>query len=364
MYVNAAVVDYYSTARVSGISHNTPNAVTNVGTTELVEVAFSVDIDVEYLENADVYAVDADGNKTKVNPISMGSDKFGIYPGELKPQTTYTVEVSGVIGEDGYPVPSYTSTNTFTTADNLAPAAYVAGMPLVNAAEGKTVTVYNSANGETSDTLTGLTDGVRTADITGAENAVPGTGSYTVLDLGKETSVASLVMSTTATDWHTNGLCIYGANDISSITSGNGIANATLLKTLSYADTYTINTWYKQYHYKMNGDAYRYIIFDGPSKESTSYFGEIYVYEHEAEEEVPAISIDVVNMGGYAGKAWDIVISEFDGAKTYTATFTDSNETKSGVIGFENVEATGGSIAFAIFLHTSRASVALDITME
>ena len=33
-------------------------------------------------------------------------------------------------------------------------------------------------------------------------------------------------------------------------------------------------------------------------------------------------------------------------------------------ISFENVEANGGSIAFAIFLHTSRANVALDIIAE
>ena len=82
------------------------------------------------------------------------------------------------------------------------------------------------------------------------------------------------------------------------------------------------------------------------------------------EEPTEEIEIEVVNMGTYEGKAWDVVINNFDGAKAYTAVFTDEAETKSGEIGFENVEADGGSVAFAIFLHTSRASVALDITME
>jgi len=53
-----------------------------------------------------------------------------------------------------------------------------------------------------------------------------------------------------------------------------------------------------------------------------------------------------------------------DGANTYIASFTDGEESKTGKIGFKNVETDGGSVAFAIFLHTSRASVEFDIIKE
>jgi len=76
------------------------------------------------------------------------------------------------------------------------------------------------------------------------------------------------------------------------------------------------------------------------------------------------IQITEVNMGDYKGKAWDIVIDDFDGANTYAATFTDGEDAKSGEIDFSNAEADDGSIAFAIFLHTSRANVTLDIATE
>jgi len=94
------------------------------------------------------------------------------------------------------------------------------------------------------------------------------------------------------------------------------------------------------------------------------YLDDISFGESELPVEEPAISITEVDMGGYEGYAWDIALNEFDGAKTYTASFTAGEETKSGKIGFDNVEADGGSIAFAIFLHSSRANVALDIIAE
>ena len=78
----------------------------------------------------------------------------------------------------------------------------------------------------------------------------------------------------------------------------------------------------------------------------------------------PVISVNEVNMQDYAGKAWDIEIANFDNAMEYTATFTDGEDSKIGNIGFENVEADGGSIAFAIFLHTSRANVALNVVAQ
>ena len=76
------------------------------------------------------------------------------------------------------------------------------------------------------------------------------------------------------------------------------------------------------------------------------------------------IQITEVNMGDYKGKAWDVVINEFDNSNTYVATFTDNSEEKSDEIDFSNVEADGGSIAFAVFLHTTRANVALGIVAE
>ena len=78
--------------------------------------------------------------------------------------------------------------------------------------------------------------------------------------------------------------------------------------------------------------------------------------------EVTAISD--VDMGTYEGKAWDVLINDFDGADTYKAIFTDGSDVMDGEIGFENVEADGGSVAFAVFLHTSRVNAALDIIAE
>lgn len=78
----------------------------------------------------------------------------------------------------------------------------------------------------------------------------------------------------------------------------------------------------------------------------------------------PKITVTSVDMGSYVGKAWDVEIEDFDGAKSYTAKFVDGSDVKTGEIGFENVEADGGSVAFAIFLHTSRAAVALDVVAE
>lgn len=76
------------------------------------------------------------------------------------------------------------------------------------------------------------------------------------------------------------------------------------------------------------------------------------------------IQITEVSMGGYAGKAWDITINDFNNSNTYVATFTDGAEELSDEIEFGNVESDGGSIAFAILLHTSRARVNLDITAK
>lgn len=78
----------------------------------------------------------------------------------------------------------------------------------------------------------------------------------------------------------------------------------------------------------------------------------------------PVISIKEVDMGSYAGKAWDVVVEYFNGAKSYIATFTDGTETKTGTVEFESVETDGASVEFAVFLHTSRAKVALGITAE
>ena len=81
--------------------------------------------------------------------------------------------------------------------------------------------------------------------------------------------------------------------------------------------------------------------------------------------EPKAIEIEAVDMTGYeGGMAWDVVVNEFDGEKTYTANFADDGEVMSGKIDFSNVEADGGSVAFAIFLHTSRANVALDVVAQ
>ena len=107
--------------------------------------------------------------------------------------------------------------------------------------------------------------------------------------------------------------------------------------------------------------------FEKPDFETNPKAFKIKVYGLSVEtKEVkePTVSITEVNLGDFAGKAWDVVVSNFDAAKDYIASFVDGNESKTGEIGFDNVEADGGSVAFAIFLHTSRANVALDIAVQ
>ena len=84
---------------------------------------------------------------------------------------------------------------------------------------------------------------------------------------------------------------------------------------------------------------------------------------NEAEKK-PVISVEEVSLGEYQGCAWDVAISNFDSAMTYMAKFVAGEEEKVGEIGFENAEVEGGSIAFAVFLRTSRVNVALDIVAE
>ena len=84
---------------------------------------------------------------------------------------------------------------------------------------------------------------------------------------------------------------------------------------------------------------------------------------NEAEKK-PVISVEEVSLGEYQGCAWDVAISNFDSAMTYMAKFVAGEEEKIGEIGFENAEVEGGSIAFAVFLRTSRVNVALDIVAE
>ena len=87
-------------------------------------------------------------------------------------------------------------------------------------------------------------------------------------------------------------------------------------------------------------------------------------YEDIKLEPQEPIEITSVDMEEYEGKAWDVVINDFNGANIYQAVFTDNDDIKKGEIGLENIEADGGSIAFAIFLHTKRAEVDLDIVAE
>jgi len=115
---------------------------------------------------------------------------------------------------------------------------------------------------------------------------------------------------------------------------------------------------------------YKYVLvgskanFWGLTEVRAMSTGEYVAPDMPEEPEKEEIEITEVNMGNYAGKAWDVVINEFDGAKAYSAVFTDNEEVKNGEIGFENVEADGGSVAFAIFLHTARANVDLDVVAE
>ena len=114
---------------------------------------------------------------------------------------------------------------------------------------------------------------------------------------------------------------------------------------------------------------YSYVTVQCPSN-AEFFIYDVRIISDGVEGEIiqpePETQIDItsVEMGDYAGKAWDIAISAFDDTKSYIANFKDGADVKFGEIGFENVEANGGSIAFAIFLKTSRANAALDITME
>ena len=94
------------------------------------------------------------------------------------------------------------------------------------------------------------------------------------------------------------------------------------------------------------------------------FTAEVYSLSVEvSNKQEPQVVITEVNMGSYAGKAWDVVISAFDVAKSYIAQFTDDKDAKKGKLDFSAVE-TDGDVAFAVLLHTSRAKVALNISVE
>jgi len=140
------------------------------------------------------------------------------------------------------------------------------------------------------------------------------------------------------------------------ITKTNGTTTETIDVTdTSYVDEGVANG---EYTYTVTSKVGKYGI--GKTSEAATVTVEG-VVEPEPETEIVIVPVD---MGDYDGKAWDVAISAFDGAKSYIANFRDGANVKIGEIGVENVEADGGSVAFAIFLKTSRANVALDITME
>lgn len=133
--------------------------------------------------------------------------------------------------------------------------------------------------------------------------------------------------------------------------------------------------------FNVNGTNYTATLLDGkwvatiPALEEGEYtvkanITDIYESKYEETQKITVatisdpIQITAVDMKDYEGKAWDIVINDFNNSNTYEATFTDGEEKKSNEIDFSNVEADGGNLAFAIFLHTTRANVALDIVTE
>ena len=119
----------------------------------------------------------------------------------------------------------------------------------------------------------------------------------------------------------------------------------------------------------MKGDQNTFIIHNSGATEF--YIDNVSLKPVDSEEELlpdggfaEVIATAEVDMGEYEGKAWDVIINDFDGANTYSAKFTDGESFKEGDINFANVEADGGSIAFAIFLHTSRANATLDVVTK
>lgn len=114
----------------------------------------------------------------------------------------------------------------------------------------------------------------------------------------------------------------------------------------------------------LEGGTYTYAVeaydltYKVPSPKSA-----IATVEIEGAPVVPIV-ITEVDMEGN-GRAWDIVINVFEAAKTYFAKFTDGSDVKQGEIsGLSDIEVEG-SVAFAVFLNTSRASkIQLDIVAE
>lgn len=76
------------------------------------------------------------------------------------------------------------------------------------------------------------------------------------------------------------------------------------------------------------------------------------------------IEISEVDLGGFVGKAWDVFINIFDNSYIYHAIFTSDGRTKTGRLYFDNVEADGGSISFAVLLKTLKERVELGVKAQ
>lgn len=152
-----------------------------------------------------------------------------------------------------------------------------------------------------------------------------------------------------------------GIDNDGSYTAPNSV---TTIESYAFYDNYRINITIPDTVIQINENVF--------SPKTTIYghsgsYAETYALENNitfVAIEKPKIEITEVEMGDYSGKAWDIVIDAFDRAKKYIARFTDNGEERTGEIGFDKVEADGGSVAFAVFLHTLRDNVELNMYAE
>ena len=215
--------------------------------------------------------------------------------------------------------------------------------------------VFKGVTGYTGMFVSGMNSLLHYFGVRGAEGADlqrPATAIANMIDTDSKEILANKILR------------FYKSETVTDETTGETSVNETLYGT-AYTDAngkFDIELGHEE----------NYIVklYDSGAAEPTAQTSIKYqstgnIYTIDFEKPVPEeIEITNVDMKDYPGKAWDIVINGFDSEKTYTATFTDNSDVKSGKIGFENAEADGGSIAFAIFLKTSRASVSLDIAAE
>lgn len=210
-------------SNISSLSANisftsTPNAVTNVNTTEMITVNFSSAINMETVNGETVYAVALEDKKNSSNVVSIASgtvyplggvikegvnNSFKIDVASLPSHVKFRLVVDGILTKTGKRVDAITG--EFTTGV-IANIPYMEGEMIKNVAKDATIRAGEEISGLNDKLSKWLDDNVN--DLF---NFNGGTyqNNYAVVDLGDVYDISSVGVQLTWTPWHSGGTRIF-----------------------------------------------------------------------------------------------------------------------------------------------------------